>query len=89
MLSLVGAAGLVAVLPFEGQEFGVLGVGMLGFSIFLIAKKIAEPRICPVVGGDDLPVSHGSVAGTSARQRSDIRRQDQCGVNAGVGSDPV
>ena len=89
MLSLVGAAGLVAVLPFEGQEFGVLGVGMLAFSIFLIAKKIAEPLICPIVGGGDLPVSHGTVAGTSARQSSDIRRRDQCGVNAGVGSDPV
>lgn len=49
ILSFVGAAGLVALLPFEGQEFGVLGVGMLGFSILLVAKKIVEPVVCPIV----------------------------------------
>lgn len=49
VLSFLGATGLVALLPFEGQEFGLIGMGMLGFSIFLVAKKIAEPRACPVL----------------------------------------
>jgi len=48
VLSLVGAGGLIALLPFGGQEFGVLGIGMLGFSLFLTAKKIGEPLACPV-----------------------------------------
>ena len=52
-LSFLGATGLLALLPFEGQEFGVLGIGMLGFSVFLVAKKIAEPLACPLgVDGD-------------------------------------
>jgi hypothetical protein len=54
ILSFVGAAGLVALLPFEGQEFGLLGVALLGFSIALVAKKIAEPLVCPVVVHDGL-----------------------------------
>jgi len=48
VLSLVGAGGLLALLPFGGQEFGVLGIGMLGFSLFLTARKIGEPLACPV-----------------------------------------
>ena len=48
LLSLVGAGGLIAILPFGGQEFGILGIGVLGFSIFLTAKKIQDPLTCPV-----------------------------------------
>ena len=48
VLSLVGAGGLIALLPFDGQEFGLLGVGLLGFSIFFAAKKIREPLACPL-----------------------------------------
>lgn len=46
LLALVGAGGLVALLPLGGQEFGFLGVGLLGFSVFLIAKKIDAPAVC-------------------------------------------
>lgn len=53
VLSIVGAAGLIALLPFDGQEFGLLGVGMLGFSIVLVAKKIGEPLVCPLVPQDN------------------------------------
>jgi len=49
VLSLVGAAGLVSILPFEGQEFSMLGVGILGVSVLYAAKKISEPLVCPVV----------------------------------------
>ncbi|VAW13495.1 hypothetical protein MNBD_BACTEROID05-655 [hydrothermal vent metagenome] len=48
LLALIGAGGLIAFLPFNGQEFGFLGVGLLGFSIFLVAKKISAPAVCKV-----------------------------------------
>jgi len=46
LLALVGGGWLIALLPFGGQEFGFLGVALLGFSIFLIAKKINAPGVC-------------------------------------------
>ncbi len=48
VLSFVGASGLVALLPFGGEEFGALGVAMLGFSLVITAKRIAEPVACPI-----------------------------------------
>jgi hypothetical protein len=56
ILSFVGATGLIAFLPFDGQEFGFLGVAMLGFSIFLAAKKINEPLACPLIAKDNSSV---------------------------------
>ncbi len=64
VLALVGAGGLLAVLPFDAQEFGLLGVGMLGFSIFLAARKIGEPLVCP------LEASRGSIP---SRRHSGLR----------------
>jgi len=54
VLSLVGATGFIALLPFRGEEFGVLGVVMLGFSIVLVAKRIREPLSCHVEITDSL-----------------------------------
>jgi len=48
LLTLIGAGGLITLLPLGGQEFGFLGVGLLGFSVFLIAKKIGAPAVCKV-----------------------------------------
>lgn len=48
VLTFVGAAGFITLLPFQGQEFGVLGVAILGFSVVLVAEKICEPLACPV-----------------------------------------
>ncbi len=48
LLSFVGASGLIALLPFGGEEFGALGVAMLGFSLVLTARKIGEPLSCPL-----------------------------------------
>jgi len=48
LLALVGAGGLITLLPLGGQEFGFLGVGLLVFSIFLIVKKINTPAVCEV-----------------------------------------
>src|SRR3546814_16935458 len=47
-LTLVGISGLIALLPFGGEEFGVLGVGMPGLSLVLTARRIAAPVACPI-----------------------------------------
>lgn len=46
ILSSLGAAGALALLPLKGGEFGVLSVVLLAVSLTLISKKIAEPLIC-------------------------------------------
>ncbi len=48
VLSLVGAGGLLAFLPFGGEEFGFLGVALLLYSIWLLLKKLEAPNVCPV-----------------------------------------
>ena len=48
-LSFIGASGVIAFLPFGGEEFGALGVGLLGFSLVLTARKIGEPVACPLM----------------------------------------
>ncbi len=46
LLSFLGAAGLLALLPLGGAELGFAGMALLLFSIWLIARKIAEPPVC-------------------------------------------
>ncbi len=46
VLGLVGGAGLIAFLPLGGEEFGILGVLLLGYSSYLLIKKIREPLVC-------------------------------------------
>lgn len=46
MLSSLGAAGALAILPLRGGEFGILSVVLLAFSLILISKKIAGPLTC-------------------------------------------
>jgi hypothetical protein len=59
-LSFVGASGLIAFLPFGGEEFGALGVGMLGFSLILTAKRIGEPVVCPLAPPDETEIRQPS-----------------------------
>jgi hypothetical protein len=47
VLALFGAAGFLTWLPFGGEEFGFLGVGLLLYSIYVVAKKINDPLVCP------------------------------------------
>ncbi len=47
-LAFIGASGLVALLPFGGEEFGALGVALLSVSLLLTARRIGEPVACPV-----------------------------------------
>lgn len=46
ILSFIGATGFVTLLPFGGEEFSLLGIGMLVLSIALTARKIREPAVC-------------------------------------------
>lgn len=46
-LALFGAAGAIALLPLGGAEFGILGTILLAFSVYLTAKQIADPLVCP------------------------------------------
>ena len=48
LLALIGAGGFLTLLPFGGEEFGFLGVGLLGFSVMSVAKKINQPSTCPI-----------------------------------------
>jgi len=60
VLSFVGASGLIALLPFGGEEFGALGVAMLAFSLVLTARKIGEPLACPLGPPDKTGHRHPS-----------------------------
>ncbi|MBI4114394.1 MAG: hypothetical protein HY445_00960 [Candidatus Niyogibacteria bacterium] len=46
MLSFIGASGSLALLPFNGGEFGFLSIVLLSASIFLISRKITNPLVC-------------------------------------------
>lgn len=46
LLSFLGAAGALALLPLGGAELGFLGIVLLLVSIYLIARKIATPTVC-------------------------------------------
>lgn len=47
ILILLGTGGLLAWLPFRGEEFGLLGVGLLLYANHMIVKKIQAPLVCP------------------------------------------
>lgn len=45
-LPVIGAVGVIALLPLKGKEFSILSIGLLLVSIFAIARKIIEPVVC-------------------------------------------
>lgn len=46
-LSLVGAGGAIALLPFNGGEFNIVSIVFLVASIYFVARRIATPSVCP------------------------------------------
>ncbi|OGG06144.1 hypothetical protein A2872_04195 [Candidatus Gottesmanbacteria bacterium RIFCSPHIGHO2_01_FULL_42_12] len=51
LTSLIGFGSATAVLgflPFRGQEFGFIGIGILLFAINLTVKKINQPYVCEI-----------------------------------------
>ena len=53
MLSVAGATGLLAMLPFSGEEFSALGIGTLSLSLCLSGKMLAKPTVCLVLNEND------------------------------------
>lgn len=47
VLTSFGAAGLLTILPFRGEELSLIGIGLLAYSILIIGKKLQYPFICP------------------------------------------
>ena len=50
-LSLVGASGTLTLLPLRGGEFGIIGIGLLLYSIAATAKQIIAPNVCDLRKG--------------------------------------
>lgn len=48
VFGIAATASFIGVLPLKGQEFSLLSVAILLFSIYLTVKKIQEPLICKV-----------------------------------------
>ncbi|MDP2639117.1 MAG: hypothetical protein Q8Q16_00395 [Betaproteobacteria bacterium] len=48
VLPSLGAAGALAALPLNGEEFGILSVALLFVSVLLISRNIAESIACPL-----------------------------------------
>lgn len=44
--TLFGASAVLAYLPFDGKEFGFLGVALLLYSSYTLTKKINNPLVC-------------------------------------------
>ena len=42
----VGGIGVLALLPLRGSEFGIIGVLLLGYSTYLLAKRVTKPLVC-------------------------------------------
>ena len=48
VLSSIGAVGILAYLPLQGGELGLIGVALLAVSLVLISKKITQPLMCKI-----------------------------------------
>lgn len=46
ILILMGVGGLLAYLPFGGEEFGFIAIGLLLYSLHAISRKITTPNVC-------------------------------------------
>lgn len=47
-LSLIGAGGAIALLPFGGSEFGLIGVILLVLAIAAVVRQIENPAMCRI-----------------------------------------
>ena len=48
VLPSLGAAGALAALPLNGEEFGILSAALLFVSLLLVSKSLAETSACPI-----------------------------------------
>lgn len=48
LLSQIGAGGVLFLLPFGGEEFSFIAVILLGYSVYILLKKIHSPQVCEI-----------------------------------------
>lgn len=48
MLTAAGASGALALMPFKGEEFGIIGITLLLVAISMTAKRITDPQTCRI-----------------------------------------
>jgi hypothetical protein len=48
LLSLIGASGLLLFLPLHGEEFSFIAVGLLGYALFVLLRRIETGKVCSV-----------------------------------------
>jgi hypothetical protein len=48
LLGFGSTAAVISFLPFKGQEFGILGIGVLLLVIVLTSRKINSPVVCVI-----------------------------------------
>jgi hypothetical protein len=48
IFGLSATVGFIGILPLQGAEFGLAGIIILSFSIYMIAKKIQNPLVCKI-----------------------------------------
>ncbi len=46
LLAFFGAAGVITLLPYNGEEFGAIGVLLLLYTSYSLRKKIITPLVC-------------------------------------------
>lgn len=55
VFGLFGAGSLLLLLPFNGAEFGLVGIVLLFFSIHYLILRIQDPLMCPVKNHEPRP----------------------------------
>lgn len=48
LFGLIGAGSIIAFLPLQGLEFGIVGIVLLLFSTHYLIKKISDPLVCKI-----------------------------------------
>lgn len=48
LLGTFGGAGLIALMPYGGAEVGIVGLALLGLSMYTLTNAINKPRVCPI-----------------------------------------
>ncbi|MBE0625761.1 MAG: hypothetical protein IH606_13215 [Burkholderiales bacterium] len=66
VLPSLGAAGALAALPLNGEEFGILSAAMLFVSLLLVSRHIAESNACPLAQSGSGLKQTPSCPGTTA-----------------------
>lgn len=49
ILPVMGLGGALSLLPFGGQEFGLIGIALLVYSTYVLSKRVTASSVCPVL----------------------------------------